>query len=299
MKTNRIARGQIFMIIVLIFSVLALAVDSRQVLADFPYGPGDFAIFAISQNSDAIVMEGSANLFVQNGSIYSNGGVIKKGSSGTVSLPDKNLLIAMNNGWSCPGCSDSTAYPTPQYTYTDKYIDPTSQQEVVVEKDLEPIAVPQIPVPSCKENSTHNAYIHQGITGKVSLAPGIHCVYGDINLSGSDSLVSESANEGEGVMIVMLNGGIKLSGNATMNLRSNRYLVDGNGTPWTGMLIYVPPTNLSPIQLGGGNGAIISGTVYAPQSTCTLSGPFATIPSSIICNQIKIQGQEGIKLSGY
>lgn len=266
MKTNRIARGQIFMIIVLIFSVLVLAVDSRPAAA---YAETDFVIHALSTSSDAIVMDGPINLIVDNGSIYSNGGVIKKGSNGAINLLGGNLLIAMDNGWSGTGVVN----PAPIYTGSDG-------------QDLQPILLPEIPEPSCAM-----VPIETGITGSKTLLPGLHCISGDISLSGSDVLT------GNGVMIVMLNGGIKLSGNAQMLLNAGTGILDGNNYVWGGMLIYVPQTNSSAIDLGG-HGSF-SGTVYATQSTCSLTGPISSIKTNIICNKVKIQSQEEIRLAAY
>jgi hypothetical protein len=275
------------LILIIALCIAGLPANSGQVYAsDSGSTSGGFdwsrtAILALSTDANAVEFDGQSQFILSGGDIYSNGGMVKSGASGQISLTDGNILLALDNGWSCTGCNNSVL-PLPRFSdYAGN--------------DLTPVALPAIPEPYCpaadEVDPVHgvNYYVHAGISGTTVLLPGIHCVDGDISLGGSDAL------SGMGVMVVLKNGGIKTSGNASINLKAGPTLVDKNGIVWGGMLIYMSPASASTFQLGGGE-TVISGTIFAPQSTCEIGGSGETFGQrgQMICSRVKVHGSASI-----
>jgi hypothetical protein len=88
---------------------------------------------------------------------------------------------------------------------------------------------------------------------------GIYCVNGDLEITGGTV-------EGYGVMFYMIDGDVRITGNASVQLTAP--VVD----PWAGMLIYLAPGNEGLVYLVGTNDSYFSGTVFAPDGNIEAGG---------------------------
>lgn len=241
-------------------------------------GGGD-ALKSLSGDYDSLLFDGNTGVSVSNGNIRSNGGMIKRGASGSVTVDEGGIYY------------DTT------FTGHTSPLSPAPQQQAAV-----PIGAVTPPYcPSAADlatwysgssfkynilNGVHYYYYPNGLSVS-NLAPGIHCINGGIpkgNFSGQD------------VLLVLLSGGIKQNGGDSLSIIAASDMKDIHGTQWGGMAIFVPPSNTSEIYFGGNASAYFYGTVYAPGATCDIGGnPNGTAyNSAFICNKIKIHGNPTI-----
>jgi hypothetical protein len=103
-------------------------------------------------------------------------------------------------------------------------------------------------------------------------------------------------------MIYLEQGPFDPGGNTLIDLTAelaSGVNVDPSYNDWEGMLIYVDPSNTSPISLAGSSNTAYTGTIYAPSSECTLNGTGDSIgflSSQIICDKIKITGTAAVTI---
>ncbi len=239
------------------------------------------AVHALSVSGTAVELNGNTTINITGGNIFSNGGGVKNGGSGKVRVYSGGILIAKDNGWVCNGCNTQTVQPQAQDT------------------GIDPQWVNDVPAPYCPtKNETHNGvnyyYYPSGISSGMTLQPGIHCVKGDIKLSGNGANLT-----GKNVLIVMLTGGMKNTGNSNFDVHRANSIIDKNGNQYGGMLIYAPKTNTNVFAIGGNGNAIWSGTILAPGAACELGGTSSTkaIRSAVICNTVKIHGNPDFNLT--
>ena len=224
------------------------------------------AVHALSTDDDALEMKGTVGVRIENGNLVSNGGGTKNGKSGKVRVEDADINISSE--YRCTGCDADTVQP-------------------VANEGVPPQMIADIPMPYCPtSNQTHAGvkyYYHASGLGAGTLEAGVHCVKGDINLTGHNKLT------GKNVLIVMLDGGIKVAGGATLDLSRADDLVDKNGNQYGGLLIYAPPTNSEVLTLGGNTGSLFQGSIIAPSGTCDIGGtPKAKANhTALICNKVK------------
>lgn len=122
--------------------------------------------------------------------------------------------------------------------------------------------------------------------GSISnLQPGTYCITGSIHLTGG-SLT------GDGVTLVMLNGSLKLTGQAQMNIKAPNADNDNFGNYTKGLLIYYPPTNSSDLNMEGSSDATLRGTVLAQSSNCyfTGNGQIQKAKLQFICDTWQMNG---------
>ncbi len=233
------------------------------------------AIHALSMDPDAVEMDGDTKVYVNGGNIFSNGGGLKHGAAGNIVVKNGNIQIA--DDWVCTGCKSSTV--------SGKLL-----------TGVEPLFIPDVPMPYCPVANESvkgvNYYVHNGINSSMKLQKGVHCVTGDIVLNGNDVLT------GDGVMLVMLDGGITINGNAKLQLKRPSALKDKLGHDYNGMLIYVVRDNASTIMLGGTADSWFSGTIYGMNATCDIGGTSKTnaLHTSVICNKVKFHGTSTVNI---
>jgi hypothetical protein len=125
----------------------------------------------------------------------------------------------------------------------------------------------------------------------VTMDPGMYCVYGNKGFTGNGGSIT-----GTGVMIYMQDGGFDLGGNSLVALAAETnpgIFVDPSKNDWMGMLIYFDPSNSNEVKLTGTTGTTYTGTFYAENSDCTISGTgddIGLLSTQIICDKIKITG---------
>lgn len=106
--------------------------------------------------------------------------------------------------------------------------------------------------------SWNGAFPPNGIT---FLQSGVYCVSnGNFQINGGDTLT------GHDVTIYIINGFVKWNGGATINLDAP------DRGPYAGLLLYLPPTNTSPVSVNGNGDSHIVGSIFAPSSEITVLG---------------------------
>jgi hypothetical protein len=125
---------------------------------------------------------------------------------------------------------------------------------------------------------------------------GVHTLEGGVYCLSDDFIVRENyVLEGDGVVIVMEHGKMKISGHAEINLRAPR-----NG-PNAGLLIYMPIDNQGLIDLNGSDTSSFRGTIFAPRGEVRLNGLDsllgAAYHSKIIAYYIEVDGADNIEVN--
>jgi len=125
----------------------------------------------------------------------------------------------------------------------------------------------------------------------VSMSPGVY-VFGS-----SFSVTSGCTVNGSGVVIVMMGGGLSLSGQSNVNLTPP---TSGN---FNGIVIAQPSSNSSAMSLSGGSALHIAGAVYAPASALSLSGSGTAttgpqVGDLIVCKTATLNGNGQMRIGG-
>jgi hypothetical protein len=233
---------------------------------------------------DSGVQGGSGEVIVENGTIYTTGNWGTNGGAATVVVADPIEQCVDPNPPETipePDCSD----PDMPLRY---YADPPHGEDTVV---LEPGRYPEgIQV-------SKNDVI-------VNMNKGMYCLDDSLRMNGG-------VITGYGIMIVMLNGEVALTGNTIVNLTAaNKFTIDPLSNDeinkYQGMLLYMPFENTNRIILGGTSGSEYTGTIYAPgpapannQDKCTFigTGNSLGLSSNVICDTITISGNAAINIT--
>jgi hypothetical protein len=120
--------------------------------------------------------------------------------------------------------------------------------------------------------------------GVQHLENGIYCIDGDFILEGGEKL------SGSNVVILMLRGKVKISGDSEIQLSAPR------GGPLKGLLLYMPLKNQSTLSINGNAESSLTGTILAPAADIRLNG-FSSedgLHSQIIGYTIEVDGQSNI-----
>jgi len=210
-----------------------------------------------------ITMNGTVDVFVYDGGIYSNYCLQVKGTV------DVNLIVDYG------GISYVAFYTNVGNTT----VNPPPQQ---VE---ESIPVVDIPTPDCASLTSYGAYsttsggtinpgryssIKQSGGGTLTMNPGLYCVSGAFTVSGSPTLkVAGDKDDSSGVTIYMSGGALSLSGTATILLRAPSV----NQPPaLKGMLLFAPLSNTNTMTITGNVNSFIRGTIYVPGASLVVQG---------------------------
>lgn len=125
---------------------------------------------------------------------------------------------------------------------------------------------------------------------------GLYCITGVDGLRISNGIVN-----GSDVMFYVVQGPAYLNG-GTINLSapsaSDPPIVDSSNEPWSGMLLYMDPTNVNEVRINGNVDSTFEGTVYAPSSLCKLNGGGETagLDISMVCDTIDVNGGAGLNI---
>ena len=136
-----------------------------------------------------------------------------------------------------------------------------------------------------------NYYLRSGGSLPATLSPGVWCIKGELN----------SNTRGYDVLVVLLDGGIKYTGNGDLQLTRDSDLIDKNGNQFGGMVIYAPPSNHNTFRFGGNSQSLFNGTVFAPGMECDFGGTpdNKSNHTAVICDTIKIHGNPIIDIVYY
>ncbi|MBN1668300.1 MAG: hypothetical protein JW862_14500 [Anaerolineales bacterium] len=123
-----------------------------------------------------------------------------------------------------------------------------------------------IPAPDCGHANAHHVNARD-IVGKnaTALSPGLYCVSGDLRVNGNDSLI------GSGVTIYLLDGGLTINGNATVQLTAPAFSPDPNPA-LPGILFMTAAGNNSRVQINGNSVSYFHGTILAIESDIDFLG---------------------------
>jgi len=129
--------------------------------------------------------------------------------------------------------------------------------------------------------------------GTLKLQKGIYCLNNGLSLSSGWTVTTDLDGNGifdgtdggdEGVVLYVPTGSVTFNGGSNVQLGAINKL--GTDPGIKGYLLYVPPTNNSPVKIAGGNGSTFVGTILAPSSLVTLEGGTATDSLNLECQII-------------
>jgi hypothetical protein len=130
------------------------------------------------------------------------------------------------------------------------------------------------------------------------LLSGIYCVDGNFRIAGGDSLMTEIG--GDGVVIKMVGGDVRLEGNGAIDLRAP------TSGDFAGLLIYLPsvpgPSNCEEIVFNGTGDFHLVGSILAPCSNVTINGtgtgvaPTGGIVGQVIGYTVDLSGTSNVSL---
>ena len=126
-----------------------------------------------------------------------------------------------------------------------------------------------------------------GSQSGLTLNSGLYVVTGSISVGAQATLQSAA---GAGVTIYLPNGGVSMTGGATISLNA-----PSSGT-WQGILFYQQRGNTTASSLVGGTGETMNGVLYFPSSTLTYTGNSSTTATqtTIVADTLTLVGTSGI-----
>ena len=141
--------------------------------------------------------------------------------------------------------------------------------------------------------------------GTLILQKGIYCLNNGISLQSNWNITTDVNGNGtydgatEGVLLYVPNGSVTFNGGSTIYLHAITTGTDNFPPELMGYLIYLPPTNTSPVKITGGSGSQFIGTIFAPASQVTLegSGGILSLDCQIIGNSINIAGSGSLNIN--
>jgi hypothetical protein len=146
--------------------------------------------------------------------------------------------------------------------------------------------------------------------GVLKLESGIYCLNAGISFSAQWTVTTDLDGNGvfdrsdganEGVLLYVPNGAVTFNGGTDVHIGA----MNNTDVPETyrGYLLYLPPTNDSPVKIAGNNGSTFIGTILAPSSLITLEGGSATDSLNLECQIIgysdRITGGGYLNISYY
>jgi uncharacterized Zn-binding protein involved in type VI secretion len=245
---------------------------------------GDAILSLNRESQDSMLFNGTTKVRVDGGNIRSSGGMTKTGASGGIFVTNGGkIYYGMEDGifghteTLHPGPSEDSPYVI---TGMNDPTCPTATEAAGWET-----------VNGVKHavfDEVDYYYYPSGLSVK-NLPKGIHCVRGGI---GKGDYV------GKGVLIVLLTGGIKQTGNDSFYFTAATDMKDRNGTQWGGMVLYVPSSNTSELNFGGNSDAYFQGVVYAPGAFCDIGGnpDGKGYHTAFICDMIRYHGTPDVNI---
>lgn len=129
--------------------------------------------------------------------------------------------------------------------------------------------------------------------GTLKLQSGIYCLENGISVGAGWTITTDLDGTGEfdgsdgrdeGVLLYVPNGNVTFNGGAFVQIGAINKV--GTDPGIKGYLLYLPPTNNSPVKLAGSNGSTFVGTILAPASFVTLEGGSSTDSLELECQII-------------
>jgi Flp pilus assembly protein TadG len=222
---------------------------------------------------------GNGSIVVKNGSIVvdsnSASAITTSGSHGVISDANPGQILVTGN----PGYSGSGISPTPTPSQP-----PTPDPLRTLAAPTQPSAAPA-PTTSGGVTTYYPGYYANGLslTGgyKAVFSPGTYFMNGTVTVNGNPS----SSLTGNGVTIY-------LDPNATLSLGGNGNVTLSPPTSGTyqGLVVYQDRSNANGMQIAGNGKLNVTGTVYAPAATVSISGNGDGIASQLISSKVTNRG---------
>lgn len=217
-----------------------------------PGGPLEFGNAVVALNdaacsdpgSEGVIMGGSGSVNVNGGNIFSNG-CIRDNGGVTVTVGGGSAF-----GNDLSHITDENWDPDPVYTDTKDISDSFNVQ------------TPEVSGGQCTDPAAHN--VSQHLPG--GTLTGLYCVTGSqgLTINNNDTVT------GHDITIFIIEGPLTINGTPEIQLSAP---TDPDASPEIpGVLIYLPPTNSSPVKINGDSGSYLDGLILAPKSDITLNG---------------------------
>jgi hypothetical protein len=259
-----------------------ITVEAVAKAADISAYTGLNALLSLDKTvgDTGFVIDGNATISIHGGNTWSNNNGIKNGNSGNVQVYTSY---------------DNSTYG--DYNYVGDW--PSGKRDKMYGNFNHvpaTLSVPVVPQPYCPSGSAPKTetwsgvtyYLRDGGSLPATLSPGVWCITGELN----------SNTQGYNVLVVLLDSGIKYTGNGDLELTRDADLIDKNGHQYGGMVIYAPPSNTNTFRFGGNSQSLFNGTVYAPGMECDFGGtPNNTSNhTAMVCGTIKIHGNPEVRI---
>lgn len=206
-----------------------------------------------SSKKDGLWFHNNQPVEVNYGGIFSNGCLEANNNNVRVNAPDGEILYVID------GPESGIFTPTPKQTNTvmGKIPMPDINCDTLTPRSFN------------KGAGTYEPGTYTGTFAPnkdATLMPGLYCFKNGISVTSKDL-------SGEGVTLYVPNGPVKITG-AVNNLRAptEQEASSGLTAGIAGLLIYLPETNSSSVEITGNTDSKFTGTVYAPQSPIYFKG---------------------------
>jgi hypothetical protein len=241
-----------------------------------------YAIAATREDCDGLEFDGSNDVSIFNGGVYSSGCFRTDGGVNVVSDNDFG-----NNYFSTLQLNGS-GYVSPA---------PRKLTEKLPSFEVKPPNCSSLPWRGDITKPEKTSPILPGRYGSItvgnndflSMEKGLYCISNGIKMTGGDI-------EGIGVMIYLTGGDIALTG-GTVDLEAP---TSSDPFAFLGMLIYVAPGYNGQVTMAGNGDSFYMGTVYAPDGYVEVGGTSGINPTystQVISDRIKIHGNAKIDIN--
>ncbi len=247
------------------------------------------AIVSLSNDchQGGVTFDGNNIVNINGGGVFSNSCIDVNGSKVNVEVMSGD--IQYTSGYTNP--SGATVNPTPSQS---------SQKMPIMQ--IDPPSCGNGPVKSITNGGTIDPGNYSKIKltgGTLHLNPGLYCMSGDVDLSGSATITNDP-NEGGVTLYMMANGSsLKITGGNTHVVLSAPTSDAGGGID--GILIYLPDSNTTgSVDMEGDGSSSYTGAVYGRYTTIDVggnSGINPTFHTQLIGNYVKVHGNSEIDIN--
>jgi Putative Flp pilus-assembly TadE/G-like len=252
------------------------------------FGPllGGAAVVSLAPTSDcdmhkAFFITEEATLSISGGGVFINSNnptcaLIEQGG-GSIRIKD-NSLIQIVGGAMIQKPKLLTPYPPQTHTAPIPYPPPFYMPKVGCGSNIAKVSEDGS---SMSSGNYPDTFPPKGVT---HLGGGVYCLDSDFIMGETQQL------DGNGVVIYMKHGSVRLGGRAQINISAI-----GNG-PLAGLLIYQPITNTNYLAINGNSKSGFGGTILAPGAQIRINGLSSNVGyhSQIIGFTIEVNGQDNV-----
>lgn len=239
------------------------------------------AIVSLSTTSDSLNFSGNTGVEITGGNARTAGGMVKNGASGNITITSGGAFYATTfSGHTSPFSPAPQKGPAPSISnFTPPYC--PSASDLTTWTTVNGIKTKTI-------GGVNYYYYSSGLSIE-SLPSGVHCIQGGIG---------KGNYTGTGVLVVLLSGELKQTGNDSIDWRAASNLIDANGNQFGGMVFYGSSAVTGDLVFGGNSGAYFEGTIFAPKAHCDLGGTSdgRAHHTSVVCDTIKFHGNPTLKI---